>query len=429
MKEHQTHSQDIQRDTLAISIRAFVPPPTVKKFTRKLRKLRQTQSEWTLVFDTETNTDAAQALRFGVYHLYKGDQLDEAGIFIDPEILSGKETSLLTAYATAHDLKLMNKAQFIDDVFYGVAYELRATIIGFNEPYDLARPAVRHGPARGKTMRGGFTFQLSTNPWKPRVQIKHLSGRAAFIQFTKPRPRFDTRGMRTKGLAVPPRRGAFIDVKTIAAAMTSRSFTLGALADFLETEHRKHSTDEHGGPLTEAYLDYAVEDVLVTWECYRKLFDKFEDYELTQSRLSQILSEASLGKACLREMGIKPWRELQPDFPDWLTGLIMSTYYGGRSEVHLRRVISQVLYCDFLSMYPSVCTLMNLWRFVAAKGVRWHDSTKEVARFLQRVSLDELQNLATWTKLTTIVQVMPDDDIFPVRAKYADERQATIGLN
>jgi hypothetical protein len=211
--------------------------------------------------------------------------------------------------------------------------------------------------------------------------------------------------------------------------MTSRSFKLGALADFLETEHRKHSTDEHGGPLTEAYLDYAVEDVLVTWECYRKLFDKFEDYELTQSRLSQILSEASLGKACLREMGIKPWRELQPDFPDWLTGLIMSTYYGGRSEVHLRRVISQVLYCDFLSMYPSVCTLMNLWRFVAAKGVRWHDSTKEVARFLQRVSLDELQNLATWTKLTTIVQVMPDDDIFPVRAKYADERQATIGLN
>ena len=62
-----------------------MPPPNVKKFTRKLRKLRQIQSEWTLVFDTETNTDAAQALRFGVYHLYNGDQLDEAGIFIDPD--------------------------------------------------------------------------------------------------------------------------------------------------------------------------------------------------------------------------------------------------------------------------------------------------------------------------------------------------------
>jgi hypothetical protein len=429
MKEIRATNHDIQRDELAVSIRAFVPPPIVKKFTRKLRKLRQTQSEWTLVFDTETNTDAAQALRFGVYHLYKGDQLDEAGIFIDTEILSGKETSLLTAYAAAHDLKLMNKAQFIDDVFYGIAYELRASIVGFNLPFDLSRLAVRHGPARGKTMRGGFTFQLSSNPWKPRVQIKHLSARAAFIQFTKPYRRFDTRGMRKKGLAVPPRRGAFIDVKTIAAALTSRSFTLAGLADFLETEHRKHSTDEHGGPLSEAYIAYAIEDVRVTWECYRKLFDKFKSYELKQSRLSQILSEASLGKACLREMGVQPWRQLQPDFPDQLTGLIMSTYYGGRSEVHLRRVISQVLYCDFLSMYPSVCTLMNLWRVVAAKGIKWRESTEEVSRFLQRISLNDLQNPKTWARLTTIVQVMPNNDVFPVRAKYADERQATIGLN
>jgi hypothetical protein len=429
MKIHEDKNQDIQRDALAISVRAFVPPPNVKKFTRKPRKLRQDQSEWTLVFDTETKTDAAQPMRFGAYQLYNGDKLNEVGIFFDVEILGSAEQSLLQAYASTHGLKLMTKAQFVDDVFYGVAYDLRATMVGFNLPFDLSRLAVRHGPARGKTMRGGFTFQLSSNPWKPRVQIKHLSARAAFIQFTKPYRRFDTRGMRKNGLAVPPRRGAFIDVKTIAAALTSRSFTLNGLADFLETGHRKHSTDEHGGPLSEAYIAYAVEDILVTWECYRELFIKFEKYELKQSRLSQILSEASLGKACLREMGVQPWRELQPDFPDQLTGLIMSTYYGGRSEVHLRRVISQMLYCDFLSMYPSVCTLMNLWRVVAAKGIRWRESTEEVSRFLQRISLNDLQNPKTWAKLTTIVQVMPDDDVFPVRAKYADERQATIGLN
>ncbi len=419
----------IQRDALPISVRAFVPPPDVKKFTRKPRKLRQKQSEWSLVFDTETKTDAAQSLRFGVYQLYNGGTLNEVGVFFEPEILNISEQSLLQAYALAHGLKIMTKAQFIDDVFYGIAYELRATIVGFNLPFDLSRLANRHGPARGKTMRGGFTFQLSSNPWKPRVQVKHLSARAAFIQFTKPRRRFDTRGMRKRNQNVPARRGAFIDVKTTAAALTSRPFTLGKLADFLETAHRKHSTDEHGGPLTEAYIAYAIEDVRVTWECYRNLFDRFETYELRQSRLSQILSEASLGKACLREMGVQPWREMQPDFPDHLTGLIMSTYYGGRSEVHLRRVVTQVLYCDFLSMYPSVCTLMNLWQFVAAKGMRWRESTEETSQFLQRVTLDDLQNPGMWSKLTTIVQVMPDDDIFPVRAKYMDERQATIGLN
>jgi hypothetical protein len=63
-------------------------------------------------------------------------------------------------------------------------------------------------------------------------------------------------------------------------------------------------------------------------------------------------------------------RELQGDAPNELIGLIMSTYFGGRAEVHLRRTLCQVLYCDFLSMYPTVCTLMGLWRFVIAKGMR-----------------------------------------------------------
>jgi hypothetical protein len=127
-------------------------------------------------------------------------------------------------------------------------------------------------------------------------------------------------------------------------------------------------------------------------------------------------------------MGIQPWRAVQPDFPDWLTGVIMSSYYGGRAEVHLRRVITQVLYCDFLSMYPTLCTLMGLFRFVIAKGVRWQDSTEETRRFLNSVSLVDLRQSETWKRLTTLVKVIPDDDIFPVRAKY-DGAQATIGSN
>ena len=52
--------------------------------------------------------------------------------------------------------------------------------------------------------------------------------------------------------------------------------------------------------------------------------------------LSRILSEASIGKAYLKQMNIRPWHELQPDAPKELNGLIMSTYFGGRAEVHLR---------------------------------------------------------------------------------------------
>jgi hypothetical protein len=419
--------QSRERDLLPIAVRAFVPPPKSAKGFRKSRK--SGPSEWALVLDCETTTEVSHQLRFGTFQVYNGVQLIEAGIFFDPSSLTRPEQDLLRRYASDHQLRLLSKDQFVDDIFYGMGYELRATIIGFNLPFDLSRLAIRHGPARGRTMRGGFTFQLSKNPWKPRIQIKHLSSRAALIQFTKPRRRNDTRGMRKRLQKPPERRGAFIDIKTQAAAQTSRSFNLAALAEFLVTDHRKHVTEEHGGPLTDAYIAYAVQDVQVTWECYCKLRKKFEAHGFSHTRASQILSEASIGKACLREMGIRPWRHMQPDFPDELTGIIMSTYYGGRSEMHWRRVPVQVLYCDFLSMYPTVCTLMQLWKIVIAKGVRWRECTSEVSEFLERITIPDLQQSETWNNLKTLVQVAPNDDIVPVRSKYDGSSQATIGAN
>lgn len=235
--------------------------------------------------------------------------------------------------------------------------------------------------------------------------------------------------MRKRKQKALPRRGYFIDVKTLAAALLSQSFTLESLADHLGTAHRKEKAGNHGAELTNAYIGYAVRDVQMTWECYCALRDKFARYDFEQTLEHQILSEAGIGKALLKEIGIRPWREVQPDFHDWLTGIIMSTYYGGRSEVHWRRIMAQVAYCDFLSMYPSVCTLMGLWQFVIANGIEWRDSTDEISKFLNEVILEDLQRPETWRKLTAIVQVQPSDDLFPVRADYDGRGQETIGLN
>ena len=416
-------------EPLPISVRGYVPcPPVDPASSAKKVSPGRGPSEWTLVFDTETAIDAGQNLRFGVYQLWQSATLKEAGIFFDPDELSAAEQELLKEYAESRGLKIMTRDAFVDDVFYGVAYNWRATIVGFNLPFDLSRLAIRHSSARGRTMRGGFTLQLSQNPWRPRVQVKHLSARNALIQFTKPRRRDDTRGGRKKQIHRAPRRGSFIDVKTLAAALFSQSFSLKSLADFLATSTRKRSTDEHGGPLTSAYVAYAVDDVQVTWECYQVLLEKLRGHALTKTRPSAILSEASIGKALLKEMGVRPFREVQPDFPNWLMGIIMSAYYGGRSEVRLRRVRTQVLYCDFLSMYPTVCTLMGLWRFVIANGMTWQDATDETRAFVDEVSLKDLQKPDAWKSLTTLVKIKPDKDIFPVRAKYSGQSQ-TIGLN
>ena len=127
-------------------------------------------------------------------------------------------------------------------------------------------------------------------------------------------------------------------------------------------------------------------------------------------------------------MGVRPFREVQPDFPPHLTGLIMSAYFGGRAEVHWRREIRQVLYCDFLSMYPTVCTLMGLWRFVIAQGMEWSDFDQENSGARQFDFVGRIAAPEFWPLLTTIVRVAPQADIFPVRAKY-DGKSQTIGFN
>ena len=81
-----------------------------------------------------------------------------------------------------------------------------------------------------------------------------------------------------------------------------------------------------------------------------------------------VYSEAGLGKAYLKQMSVRPWREVQRDFDPATLGAIMSSYFGGRAEVHIRRTVVQTLYCDFASMYLTVCTLMGLWWFVIARG-------------------------------------------------------------
>ena len=420
-------SNEERRDLLTVAIRAYVPVSTAHKPSGKRRKQRG-PSEWTLVFDTETTTDASQQLRFGAFQLRKGETRHSAGLFYDASVLSLTEQQLVKKYATENDLSCTTVSEFVDDVFFGQAYELRANIVGFNLPFDISRLAVRHGFARGK-MKGGFSFQLSSDPWKPRVQIKHLSSRMALIQFASTKQRRDNRRMRRDKREAPAVRGSFIDLKTIGAALLSQSFSLSSMASFLQLTCRKAETDDHGRKLTRAYLDYAVQDVEVTWQAFRALSVTFDEHDLSDARLSQILSEASLGKAYLWQMGIRPWRAMQLDFGPSIIGSIMSSYFGGRSEVHIRRTPVRVLYCDFLSMYPTVCTLMKLWRFVIAKGMTVRDTTKQTIAWLETVTPTDLQKPKAWQRLTTIVQLMPDDDVLPVRAQYGLEGATTIGLN
>jgi len=436
--------EPIEYDLLRMSLRAYTPTGS------KLSGWNQAQlspSEWTLIFDTETTVDAVQKLRFGIYQVRKGQELFEAGIFVNFKMFSEWELTIIRTFARSNDYRLMRVADFVEDVFFGIGYECLATIVGFNLPFDISRLAIGHAISRAtpkkkaqvspklptpnlsKALKGGFSFKLSPHKYRPRVQIRHLSSTVALIRFTTRAGKSAGRGMRRRKLKPLPRPGYFVDVHTLAAGLTSQHGSLASLAKFLDTDHRKLETESHGGPIDDNYLVYARQDVQVTWECYCKLLEKFVAHNFTNALPNRIFSEASVGKAYFEEMNIRPWRLLQPQFPDSLTGIMMSTYSGGRAEVHHRRIISQVVYCDFLSMYPSACTLMGLWQFVISNGLKRRDSTKEARKSLADISLQDLQRPDTWKQLATLVQVSPDNDVFPIRADYSGNGQDTIGRN
>jgi len=418
-----------------IAVRAYADPPTPPAaFERRAGRPSYKPlgpSAWTLIFDTETSTNAAQQLRVGAYQLRKGRQLVEQGLFYDRRSLTATERRLLAAYAERHGLVLMSTQEFVETVFFGKAYAYRALICGFNLPFDLSRLALRWSAARAP-MRGGFSLQLSPHRWWPRIQVRHLNRRTSLIRFTVPAKQRRTRGERRRKLPAPAaRRGFFCDVRTLASALYGGSHSLASLAKLLDTAHQKLNTEEHGGPLSAAYLNYLLADVQVTYECLRTLRVRFCRLGLTETRIDRVYSEASIGKGLLRQMGIRPWRELACDFPPSLSGIIMSAYYGGRAEVRLRRKITPVLYCDFRSMYPTVSSRLGLWEFVRAERVVCEEATEEVRAFLAAVSLEDLRRPETWRKLNVLVRVRPKADLLPIRARYgsAERPQYSTGLN
>lgn len=427
-------------DHLPIAIRAFAGPqfwtlPDPGYSQPKRKQAVAPASGWVLIFDTETTADAAQALRFGTYQFRNGDMLDEEGIFYNPDGVTSAELECLTAYADARGLHLRTRESFVDEVFFARAYQLRATIVGFNLPFDISRLAISHNTARtpiadeSGTMRGAFTFKLSSQKIYPNIRVKHMSRRAALISFAATMAQRDSRGQRNRGLKTSVRRGHFIDVKTLAGALFARNFKLASLCQFLKIDHPKLDFDDFTAPVDTDMIRYALADVQATWECYRATMARFAQLGLPDAKPEKIYSEASIGKAHIRAMGIQPWRKMQPDFPRDLLAKIMGSYFGGRSEVRIRKELRQVMLCDFLSMYPTVCTLMGLWRFVIGKAMTWCDSTDETRSLLDGIELSALQSRDAWRGLTTLVRVMPDADIFPVRADYDQKGQNSIGAN
>jgi hypothetical protein len=427
-----------------IAIRVYPEPPEQESRSSSGKKWRRPEAM--LVFDTETRTDPTQRLTFGSYRFIVAGECLEEGLFYADD-LPAKDRKVLEQYvahsadAAKKDLRLVTRRQFLAK-FYKAAYKGRCLVVGFNLPFDISRLAFDVKAARGR-FAGGFSLGLWTyfdkkgqerpSMHRPRIGVKQIDSKRALKGFTARDtpddvdliPEGSTTGMPEKGFKF---RGHFLDLRTLAFALTDRGYSLESACEDFGVEHPKKSATDHGR-VTEKYIDYNRRDVLASAELAVKLLEEYDKHPISL-QVTKAYSPASIGKAYLRAMGIKPVIE-QPGFPKKYLGYAQSAFFGGRTSAHIRKVAVPVVYTDFLSMYPTVNNLMNLWSFVIAREIRVVEHCRaEIQKFLNRVTADDLFNPKTWKRLTGFVKIIPDGDILPSRARYTQQSNDwQVGVN
>lgn len=303
-----------------------------------------------LVIDTETRVDAAQALTFGSYQIWKSGRLRSEGLFHGE--LAPEELEILRQYvedhssATGGHLRLWTREEFVRNVFLPLAAIAGVRVVGFNLPFDLSRIACGWHPARN----GGFTLWLLESVgddghrypdrFKPMIRIKALDSRRNFTSLAAG-AELDARYRDGKHV----RRGRFLDLKTTVYTFTDRNLTLDGAAVEFGLAVRKGTAEGHG-VITEDYIGYNRQDVTVTWQLHQALMAEWEQHPIDLAP-EEGYSPAAISKAYLRAMGVTPPIE-RSNVPVHRIGQAMTAYFGGRTECRIRGVPMPARYVDWV---------------------------------------------------------------------------------
>lgn len=340
-------------------------------------------------------------------------------------------------------MPLYSRRAFVDKVLWKWAYKERALVVGFNLPFDLSRLAIGWGKAHDR-FNGGFSFtyweyrnettdEWHEHPYRPRICVKHMDSKRALKGFTRPAKidvidRIPEGARDGKPDASYTFRGHFLDLRTLIFALTDKGHTLASACDAFSVEHGKESVETHG-IITPDYIGYCRRDVLATQELLAKVRAEYDNHPI-DLQPTKAYSPASIAKAYLRAMGVRPIIERQPDFPRDVLGYAMAAYYGGRAECRIRHTPVPVVYLDVLSMYPTVNALMGLWDFITAARIDVVDATEEAGALLANITLNDCFRPQTWTGFLFFAEIEPDGDVLPVRAGYSGRPgEYNIGVN
>jgi hypothetical protein len=246
---------DHEIKTLPIAVRVFPDPPAADGSSRSEQFWRKPEG----ILVIHLHSGARQEL-IGSYEVIVGCESLEKGLFHGPkaDVRALKDYVAHHVRDTARNIKqfqLLTLREFLQ-LFYELAYKVRSLVVGFNVPVLLSRLAFASVPARG-FFAGGFSLVLWTyrdkegrerpNGFRPRICVKYIDRKRSLIAFTARNspesedliPEGSQSGEPKPGYRFP---GHFLDLRTLAFALTDELYSLEAACEAFGVEHGKTQT-------------------------------------------------------------------------------------------------------------------------------------------------------------------------------------------
>lgn len=290
-------------------------PVAVRGYTVRRKEADHADSarrgQWTpphrvLVFDTETTTDRSQRLNFGSWRYYRLSwgadgppemACVEEGLFYADDLPERYPTGYqaLLDYPASHGpavsrevpeaawrLELVSAREFVNEVLHPLASRGRTWVVGFNLPFDLSRIAYHYSESRDY-LAGGFSLTLREyltkqgvwreHQWRSRAAIKTIDSKRHQMGFKRP-AEVDVADQVPEGEYEPAPgytfRGHFLDLRTLAFALTNESYSLERACEEFGVAAGKTKAEAHGS-IDRRYIDYNRRDVSATAGLFARL--------------------------------------------------------------------------------------------------------------------------------------------------------------
>ena len=405
----------------SISLRCYADNGIDSGYSKPESFVRQNHNASTvLVFST--HTIQSQKFSFGTCGVWVNNTLQKFCLFHDDSFSQSKIEKVKSdvarlEFSVEHSIDVMSREKFVTEVFYPCIYFGRAACVGFDIPFEVSRLAIHYGKARN--IQNGFSFKLSENLYHPNIRIRSINGNASFVQFASPIRKKSEKKRSSY-------RGFFVDVKTLNYSMTSKSSE--SIFDISKDKINLDETSKQNTLLKS--IQHNINKTVTIKLTYQKLIKQFTDiFLLRPEYANKMYSPASIAKKYIEKLGIRPFLQKNPGFSKEVLGYVMSSYYGGRTEVRIRKKPVKVTYLDFTSMYPTMFALLGLNRFLVSEKITIIHNKEKTQEFLDKISIEDISKRGFWPNLVTICKIRPDNDILPVRSSFGKGRTQNIGVN